>query len=67
MAMEVTTIDYVGRFIETADERRWPISDLFDSSGLSTRDPEDAVLCLAGEPGAWISIRLSDFEKRRLQ
>ena len=67
MAVEVTTIDYVERYIETADARRLPISDLFDRAGLSTRDPEDAVLCLAGEPGAWISIRLSEFEKRRLQ
>jgi hypothetical protein len=67
MAVEVTTIDYVERYIETADERRWPISDLFDKSGLSTRDPADAVLCLAGEPGSWISIRLAAFEKRMLQ
>lgn len=67
MTVEVTTIDYVERFIETADERRWPISDMFDRSGLSTLDPENAVLCLAGEPGAWISVRLSDFEKHRLQ
>lgn len=67
MAVEVATIDYVDRYIETADDRRWPICDLFNRSGLSTRDPEDAVLCLAGEPGAWISIRLAEFEKRMLQ
>lgn len=67
MAVEITTIDYVERYVETADERRWPISDMFDKSGLSTLDPDNAVLCLAGEPGAWISVRLSAFEKRRLQ
>ncbi len=67
MAVEITTIDYVERYIETADERRWPISDMFDKTGLSTLDPDNAVLCLAGEPGAWISVRLSAFEKRSLQ
>ena len=67
MAVEVRTIDYVERYVETADERRWPISDMFDRSGLSTMDPENAVLCLAGEPGAWISVRLSAFERRQLQ
>lgn len=67
MSIEVTRIDYVERYIKTADERRWPIRDMFDRSGLSTRDPENAVLCLAGEPGAWISVRLSKFEKHALQ
>ena len=67
MTVQVRTIDYIERYVETADDRRWPISELFDSAGLRTRDPKDAVLCLAGEPGGWISLKLSAFDPKHLQ
>ena len=67
MTVEVRTIDYVEKYVETMDDRRWPISDLFDSGGLKTLNPKDAVLCVAGEPGGWITLRLLDFDRRRLQ
>ena len=67
MAVEISVIDFVEKFVETTDNRRLPIADLFDGCGLSTCNPKNAVLCLAGVPGAWISLRLSDFDPRRLQ
>ena len=67
VAVQISKIDYVERVITTADERRWPIADLFDGAGLSTRDPKRAVVCVAGEPGGWLSFRLAVFDRRALQ
>ncbi|MBV8594224.1 MAG: hypothetical protein JOZ27_07995 [Caulobacteraceae bacterium] len=64
---EVREIDFGARTVTTKDERRLPIVDLFDRSGLRTFDSDAAVMCLAGEPGKWISLKLAPFEKRGLQ
>jgi len=67
MAMEIRVIDFVERVVVTSDDRRWPISDLFDRSGLSTQDHRAAVIGVAGGPGAWLSFKVGAFERRGLQ
>ena len=67
MTVEILAIDYVERVVVTADDKRWPISDLFDRSGLSTNDHRAAVLGVAGGPGGWLSFKVAAFERRGLQ
>lgn len=67
MAIEVRTIDYVEGVVVTSDQRRLPIANLFTRTGLSTHNPRDAVLCVVGEPGQWLSFKLAEFDRRSLQ
>lgn len=67
MAVEILAIDYVERVVVTSDDKRWPISDLFDRSGLSTKDHRAAVLGVAGGPGDWLGFKIGPFDRRRLQ
>ena len=64
---EVRTIDYAGRVLVMSDDQRFRISDLFDAHGRTTNDPERAVLCIAGESGGWLSVRLGDYDRSKLQ
>lgn len=67
MALEVREIDYLKKVIVTNDDRRFPIDGLFDRAGLVTSDPASAIVCVAGKPGGWLSVRLADFDPRQLQ
>lgn len=64
---EVRTIDYDGRMLVMDDDQRFRISDLFDAHGRATDDPRLAVLCIAGETGGWLSVRLGDYDRQKLQ
>ena len=67
MATEVCEIDWDARRVWTSDERSWPIVDLFDARGRPLDRPFGAVMVIAGEPGAWVSFKLADFEASSLQ
>ena len=64
---EVRTIDYDSRMLVMSDDQTFRISDLFDANGHPTSDPSLAVLCIAGETGAWLSVRLGDYDRAKLQ
>ena len=64
---EVRTIDYDTRMLVMSDDQKFRISDLFDAHGHPTSDPSLAVLCIAGETGAWLSVRLGDYDRAKLQ
>jgi hypothetical protein len=60
-------IDFENGLVITTDDRRLAIADLFDRHGVPTIDPRQAIMGFAGEPGGWISFKLQDFDKSRLQ
>ncbi len=64
---EVRHIDYDGGVLVMSDDQRFRISDLFDAHGHATDDPNLAVLCIAGETGGWLSVRLGDYDRAKLQ
>jgi len=64
---EVVTLDFVDRILETRDCRIFPIAHLFDARGRETGDHRAAVLCIAGYPGRWFSVRLKQFLRTSLQ
>ena len=67
MTVAVQRIDYVERVLFTDDDRRLPIAYLFDRAGLPTEESNQAVLCVAGGPGAWVSLKLAPYSKQALQ
>ena len=67
MALEVQEIDWAARRIVTSDERSLPIVALFDARGRPLSGPFGAVVAFAGEPGAWITFKLCEFDRRKLQ
>ena len=64
---EVESIDYVDRVLITTDQQRFRIEHLFDACGRETSNPKAAVLCIAGEQGAWLSVRLGSYDRAKLQ
>ena len=67
MSLEIQEIDWPGRRIVTSDDRSLPIVALFDASGRPLSGPFGAVVAFAGEPGAWITFKLCEFDRRKLQ
>ena len=67
MTLEVQEIDWPARRIITSDSRTLPIVALFDASGRPLSGPFGAVVAFAGEPGAWVTFKLCDFDRRKLQ
>ncbi len=67
MATEIREIDWATRRILTADRRSLPIVDIFDRMGRPLPSPDGAVLALAGAPGAWVTIKLGEFDRHQLQ
>jgi hypothetical protein len=65
--VEVLKIDFTERYLVTSDQRTLPIAHLFDVRGHETQDARRAVLCIAGDPGSWLSVRLADYAKASLQ
>jgi hypothetical protein len=63
---EVRKIDFVERVVVTCDDQILPIAHLFDGHGCETRNSKQAVLCIAGETGRWLSVRLADYRKNAL-
>jgi hypothetical protein len=51
-----------GLYYDAAFERTFPITDWIDSDG-DICEFEEAVACIAGEPGLWFVIPLSDFSE----
>ncbi len=67
MALEIREIDFIRGRVMTADEQVLPIADLFDAQGRRTASSQEAVLCIAGGDGRWITLRLGDYRKEGLQ
>ena len=67
MTIEVQEIDWPARQIVTSDARTLPIVALFDAHGRPLNGPFGAVIAFAGEPGAWITFKLREFDRRKLQ
>ena len=67
MSLEIQEIDWPSRRIVTSDDRSLPIVALFDASGRPLNGPIGAVVAFAGEPGAWITFKLCEFDRRKLQ
>ena len=67
MTLEVQEIDWPARQIVTSDARTLPIVSLFDALGRPLNSPFGAVVAFAGEPGAWITFKLCEFDRRKLQ
>lgn len=67
MAVELRTIDFAAREVTTTDDRTLPIIDLFDAKGRPTWASHHAIMCVAGEPGGWVSFKLAEFDRLKLQ
>ncbi len=67
MSIEIAEIDWPGRSITTSDDRTLPIVAMFDARGRPLSGPFGAVVAFAGEPGAWVTFKLCDFDPRKLQ
>ena len=67
MALQIQEIDWPARRIVTSDARSLPIVALFDALGRPLSGPFGAVVAFAGEPGAWVTFKLCEFDRRRLQ
>lgn len=65
--VEIREVDLVNRLILTSDDRSLPITDLFDDHGHLTRDYNSAVMCIAGRPGEWLSVKLARYDRKHLQ
>ena len=63
---QIRKIDFVDRVLVTTDDQVLPIAHLFDGCGRETADHKHAVLCIAGEAGRWVSLRLGDYRKAAL-
>lgn len=67
LALKVQEIDWPARRIITSDNRSLPIVAIFDASGRPLDASFGAVVAFAGEPGAWITFKLCEFDRRKLQ
>ena len=67
MQVEVQEIDWPARQIVTSDDRTLPIVALFDALGRPLTGPFGAVVAFAGHPGAWVTFKLCEFDRRKLQ
>lgn len=67
MSLEIQEIDWAARRIVTSDDRTLSIVALFDASGRPLSGPFGAVVAFAGEPGAWVTFKLCEFDRRKLQ
>ncbi len=65
--LQISELDFVNKVLTTSDHRLVPIAHLFDARGRETRDHRQAVLCVAGRKGAWVSVRLGEYSKTSLQ
>ena len=62
----IRKIDFVDRVVVTTDDQVLPIAHLFDGYGRETADHKRAVMCIAGETGRWVSLRLADYRRAAL-
>jgi hypothetical protein len=67
MAVELQSIDFAAGEVTTSDNRILPIVDLFDARGRPTLASHHAILCVAGDPGGWVSFKLAEFDRSKLQ
>ena len=65
--IEIREVDLVNRIVLTTDDRALPITDLFNDHGHQTGDYNAAVMCIAGRPGEWLSVKLGRYDRRSLQ
>ena len=65
--LEVQEFDFVRKVLRTSDQRLLPIAHLFDALGRETADHRQAVVCIAGQRGGWLTVRLADYSKASLQ
>lgn len=65
--IEIREVDLVKKIVFTSDDRSLPITDLFNDHGQETRDYNAAVMCIAGRPGEWLSVKLGRYSRNALQ
>lgn len=65
--IEIREVDLVNRIVLTSDYRSLPITDLFNDHGHETSDYNAAVMCIAGRPGEWLSVKLGRYHRSALQ
>ena len=64
MADEIDSLDLQNRLLTTTAGETLPITDLVDARGRPALTPDHAVLCIAGRPGRWLSVRMAPFDRR---
>lgn len=60
--VEVVAINLTRRLVHMSDDRTLPITSLIDAFGDDTDEPEDAVVLVCGEPGAFFVVRIGDYQ-----
>jgi hypothetical protein len=61
--VEVVAINLTRRLAHLSNDRTVPITSLIDAVGEETDEIAEAVVLVCGEPGFWLTVAISAFQR----